>query len=78
MIQERITNMKTKLAAIVLAIFGTGSIKGFAYTLAISIVVSMFTALVVSQGLFKLIIGILPDNTKLYVSAKKVKGGKEA
>lgn len=72
------SNITTIIAAIVLAIFGTGSIKGFAYTLAISIVVSMFTALVVSQGLFKLIVGIFPNGMKMYVPVKKVKGGKEA
>lgn len=71
-------NVTTIIAAIVLAIFGTGSIKGFAYTLAISIVVSMFTALVVSQGLFKLIVGIFPNGKKMYVAEKKVKGGEEA
>ena len=71
-------NITTIIAAIVLAVFGTGSIKGFAYTLAISIVVSMFTALVVSQGLFKLIVGIFPNGKKMYVAEKKVKGGEEA
>ena len=72
------SNITTIIAAIVLAIFGTGSIKGFAYTLAISIVVSMFTALVVSQGLFKAVVALFPNGTKMYVPAKKVKGGKEA
>lgn len=72
------SNITTIIAAIVLAIFGTGSIKGFAYTLAISIIVSMFTALVVSQGLLKLLAGIFPDGMRMYVPKKKVKGGKEA
>lgn len=72
------SNITTIIAAIVLAIFGTGSIKGFAYTLAISIIVSMFTALVVSQGLLKLLVGIFPDGMRMYVPKKKVKGGKEA
>ena len=38
-------NVTTLIAAAVLAFLGSGTIKGFAYTLAIGIVVSMFTAL---------------------------------
>ncbi len=69
------SNITTIIAAVVLAIFGTGSIKGFAYTLLISIVVSMFTALVLSQSLLKLVIGIAPEGKKMYFPAKKVKEG---
>ncbi len=42
-------NITTLLAALVLMNFGTGTVKGFAYTLALGIVISMFTALVVSR-----------------------------
>ena len=42
-------NVTTLVAAFVLGIMGTGSVKGFAYTLALGIVVSMFTALVVTR-----------------------------
>ena len=65
------SNITTIIAAAVLAIFGTGSIKGFAYTLLISIVVSMFTALVLSQMLLKLVAGIAPNGTRMYFPIKK-------
>ncbi len=71
------SNITTIIAAAVLAIFGTGSIKGFAYTLLISIVVSMFTALVLSQVLLKLVSGMAPNGTKMYFSSKKAKEGAE-
>lgn len=44
-------NITTLIAAAVLFIKGTGSVKGFAQTLAMGIVISMFTALVVSRVL---------------------------
>ncbi len=48
-------NITTVLAAIVLWIFCPGSIKGFAITLLLGIVLSMFTAIVVSRLLVKLL-----------------------
>lgn len=42
-------NITTLIAAFVLGIKGTGSVKGFAQTLALGIVVSMFTALVITR-----------------------------
>lgn len=42
-------NVTTLIAAIVLGMMGSGSVKGFAQTLALGIVVSMFTALVVTR-----------------------------
>ncbi|MEG0767069.1 MAG: protein translocase subunit SecD [Clostridia bacterium] len=59
-------NVTTIIAALVLMIFGTGTIKGFANTLAISVVVSMFTAIIVSRLLMKLFINMGISNTKLY------------
>ncbi len=47
-------NITTLIAAAVLYIFGTGPIKGFAMTLALGIVVSMFTALVITRVIMKL------------------------
>jgi preprotein translocase subunit SecD len=47
-------NVTTLIAAVVLYQFGTGPIKGFAVTLSIGIVSSMFTAIVVSRALFDL------------------------
>lgn len=69
------SNVTTLIAAFVLGIYGTGSIKGFAYTLGISIVVSLFTALVVTQGLLYLLAAIAPNGKRMYFPKKKVKGG---
>ena len=45
-------NVTTLIAGIVLYQFGTGPIRGFALTLMIGIIASMFTALVVSRAIF--------------------------
>ena len=50
-------NITTLIAAIVLYAFGTGAIKGFAITLAIGIVSSMFTAIMVTRGIINKIYG---------------------
>jgi len=50
-------NITTLIASIVLFGFGTGAIKGFAVTLSIGIITSMFTAIVVSRALINLIYG---------------------
>lgn len=64
-------NVTTIIAAIVLAFFGTGSIKGFAYTLAISIVVSMFSAIVVTKGLISLLLKMAPNGTNMFIKPAK-------
>ncbi len=61
-------NITTLIAAVVLMFFGTGTIKGFAYTLAIGIGVSVFTALVISRILLRCLIGLNIKNTKVYFS----------
>jgi len=50
-------NITTLIAALVLLQFGTGPIKGFAVTLSIGIVASMFTAIVVTRFVFDLVLG---------------------
>ena len=45
-------NLTTLIAAVFLFQFGTGPVKGFAVTITIGIVASMFTALFVSRVLF--------------------------
>jgi preprotein translocase subunit SecD len=47
--------------AAVLYFFGTGAVKGFAVTLAISILASMFTALFVSKTFLEIWVGIAPE-----------------
>jgi len=50
-------NVTTLIAAIVLFMFGTGPIKGFAVTLSLGIVTSMFTAILGTRGVISLIYG---------------------
>ena len=45
-------NVTTFIAAIVLYQFGTGAVKGFAVTLCLGIIASLFTALVLSRSIF--------------------------
>jgi preprotein translocase subunit SecD len=52
-------NITTLIAALVLLQFGTGPIKGFAITLSIGIVASMFTAIVVTRFVFDAVLGRL-------------------
>ncbi|MCG8313892.1 MAG: protein translocase subunit SecD [Pseudomonadales bacterium] len=50
-------NITTLLVAFILFLFGSGPVKGFAVTLSIGILTSMFTAIFVSRGLVNLIYG---------------------
>lgn len=50
-------NITTLIAALVLFSFGTGPIKGFAVTLSIGILTSMFTAIIVSRAIVNKIYG---------------------
>ena len=60
-------NITTLIAAIVLFWLGTGSIKGFALTLSIGILVSMFTAVFVT----KLFLELMPGKTKVLFNIKQ-------
>lgn len=59
-------NITTLIACAVLLWLGTGPIKGFAQTLILSIVVSMFTALLVTRILLNLCVNIGIKSPKLY------------
>ncbi len=59
-------NVTTIIAAVVLYCFGTGTIKGFAVTLFIGTVVSMFTAIFVTRFLLRQLMGFNVKNPKLY------------
>lgn len=50
-------NITTLIAAVVLFVFGTGSIKGFAITLSIGILTSMFTAIMGTRAIINLSVG---------------------
>lgn len=66
-------NITTLIAAGVLGVLGSGTIKGFAATLALGIVLSMFTAMVVTRLLMKAFYGIGLQSVKLYGTAKERK-----
>ncbi len=61
------SNITTFIAAIVLYSFGLGPIKGFAITLMIGIISSMFTAVFITKFLLKLVISMdILKNKKLF------------
>lgn len=53
----RDSNVSTLITTIILYIFGTPSIRGFAVTLAIGIVISMFSAITVTRTFLKVFVG---------------------
>ena len=66
-------NVTTLIAAFVLNWMGSGTIKGFAQTLALGIVLSMFTALVISRLLINAIYAVGVRNEKFYGKRKERK-----
>ena len=60
------SNVTTIIAAVALLYFGTGSIQGFATTLLIGVIVSLFTAVFVTRFLMKALIGTGIKNKALY------------
>ena len=66
-------NITTLIAACVLMWLGSGSVKGFAYTLAMGIVISMFTALVISRLVINAVYAIGVRDPKFYGIAKERK-----
>ena len=64
-------NITTLIAAAVLWFKGSGTVKGFAQTLAIGIIVSMFTALVITRMIVYAFYAVGLRKEKLYYRAKK-------
>jgi preprotein translocase subunit SecD len=46
------SNVTTVIAAVFLYLYGTGPVRGFAVTLTIGILASMFTAIIVTKSIF--------------------------
>lgn len=67
-------NITTFIAALVLMGMGSGTVKGFAYTLMIGILVSMFTAMVVTRFVLYALYGLGLSDEKFYGRAKETKG----
>lgn len=66
-------NVTTLIAALVLLVYGTGSIQGFAKTLLLGVITSMFTAVVVTRFLMKKVVSLGNMDTKLFCASKAVK-----
>ncbi|MCR5196295.1 MAG: protein translocase subunit SecD [Pseudobutyrivibrio sp.] len=64
-------NITTLIAAAVLGVLGSGTVKGFAITLALGVVLSMFTALVITRILMNAFYALGAHSPKLYGEAKE-------
>ncbi|MBE7059389.1 MAG: protein translocase subunit SecD [Ruminococcaceae bacterium] len=60
------SNVTTIITCIVLYLLGTGTVKGFAITLLIGVIVSMFTAIIVTKFLMTRMVELDVKNRKLY------------
>ena len=66
-------HVTTFIAAMTLYAFGTGSIKGFALTLGIGIIASLFTAITFTRLVLRLTVGINPKmNTRWFGVRREV------
>lgn len=65
-------NVTTFTVAILLYIFGMSSIKGFGILLAIGVVISLLTALVITKFLLKLLLPFVNKHPKLFALKKEV------
>jgi len=63
-------NVTTLIAAIVLLIFGTGSIQGFAKTLLLGVVVSMLSAILITRFLMNRFVNAGATSMNLYTKLK--------
>ena len=66
-------NITTLIASVVLMALGSGTVKGFAYTLMISIILSLFTAMVVTRYILYSLYALGLKSEKLYGRAKERK-----
>ena len=66
-------NVTTLIAAVVLGIMGTGSVRGFAQTLALGVIVSMFTALVITRIIIFSFYAVGIRDKKFYAKVKKAR-----
>jgi len=69
------SNLTTLIAAFLLFQFGTGPIRGFAVTLTIGLIASMFTAIVVTRTIFEILLnlGILRNSLQMLQLIKETK-----
>ena len=65
------SNITTIITCVVLYMSGIGTLRGFALTLGIGVVVSMFTAITITKFLLKQLVQLNIKNRKLFVGEKK-------
>lgn len=64
-------NISTIITSFILIVLGTGFVKGFAVTLIIGVLVSMFTAITITRTLLKVLVGEWISNKLWLVGVKK-------
>lgn len=69
------SNVTTIITCVVLYISNISTVIGFATTLGIGVILSMFTAIVITKFLLKQLVGIGIKNRGLFCSQKKAEGG---
>ena len=71
------SNITTIISAVVLLFFGTGTVQGFAITLLISVLMSMFSAIVISRFLLTNAVRLLPTPVLYVPGASKTNENQE-
>ena len=71
------SNVTTIITCVVLYISGIGTVTGFATTLGVGVVLSMFTAIVITKFLLKQLVNIGIKNRSLMARPMKKKGGEQ-
>ena len=66
-------NITTFTVAILLYVFGMSSIKGFGILLAIGVVLSMFTSMVITKFILRQLLPLINKHPKMFAKAKEVK-----
>lgn len=69
------SNITTIISCVVLYMSGIGTVTGFAVTLGIGVILSMFTAIVITKFLMKNLLNIGISNKALFYNEKKAVGG---
>ncbi len=69
-------NMSSIITALILVEMGTGFVKGFAVTLIIGVLASMFTAVVITRTILRFVLGSWIENKMWLVGVKKIEDSK--
>ena len=71
------SNITTLIACVVLYMSGIGTVTGFAITLGIGVILSMFTAIVITKILMRNLVNLGVTKRSLFYNVKKSVGGAE-